>query len=236
MNLVEFNNTSFSYENKLVAKDISFTVSKGDYLCIIGENGSGKSTLMKGILGLVKPCKGSIFISEELKDSTIGYIPQQSDIQRNFPATVYEVVLSGCIKRNSLFPFYRKSDKVLAHENMEKMKISDLKNKCYSDLSGGQQQRVLIARALCATDKLIVMDEPITGLDQKTTLNLYGMLHNLNKNYGLSIIMVSHDIKTSLNYANKVVHMKNRMLFYGDVKDYKQSECGKKFLGGEIND
>lgn len=236
MNLVECKNISFSYENNVVVKNVSFKVSKGDYLCIIGENGSGKSTLVKGILGLIKPYKGNIFISEELKKTTIGYIPQQSDIQRNFPATVYEVVLSGCIKRSSIFPFYSKENKVLACESMRKLKILNLKNRCYSELSGGQQQRVLIARALCATDKLIIMDEPITGLDQKSTLDMYNMIDNLNKEYELSIIMVSHDIKTSLNHANKILHMSNELLFFGDVKDYKQSEVGKRFLGGGSND
>lgn len=236
MNLVECKDISFSYENNVVVKNVSFKVSKGDYLCIIGENGSGKSTLVKGILGLIKPYEGNIFISEELKKSTIGYIPQQSDIQRNFPATVYEVVLSGCIKRNNMFPFYSKENKILAFESMRKLKILNLKNRCYSRLSGGQQQRVLIARALCATDKLIIMDEPITGLDQKSTLDMYNIIDNLNKEYELSIIMVSHDIKTSLNYADKILHMSNELLFYGDVKDYKQSEVGKRLLGGGSDD
>lgn len=204
----------------------------GDYLCIVGENGSGKSTLIKGILGLLKPTGGTLTVAEELKKSGIGYLPQQTAAQRDFPAAVWEVVLSGCLKRRQNRPFYSAAERELAKLNMEKLGITDLKDQCYRELSGGQQQRVLIARALCATDKLLILDEPITGLDPSAIQDFYHLVERLNKKDGVAIVMVTHDLKNVLPYASKILHLKQRTVFYGAPAEYEESPEGREFLGG----
>ena len=191
------------YETQAVLENISFEIHSGDYFCIVGENGSGKSTLMKTILGLQPPISGTIEFGDGLKNNEIGYLPQQSEVQRDFPASVYEIVLSGC--QNSLGRgfFYNKEHKELALYNIKRMGIEHLKNRCYRELSGGQQQRVLLARALCATKKLLLLDEPVSGLDPCVTEDLYELIKTLNYD-GLTIIMISHDIVNIKNYANKI--------------------------------
>lgn len=234
--LIKCEHVDFGYENHDAVIDVTMEVNPGDYLCIVGENGSGKSTLMKGLLGLLKPTSGTLTVSEELKKTGIGYLPQQTAAQKDFPATVYEVVLSGCLSRRGNKPFYSKAEKELVATNMNRLGISYLKKHCYRELSGGQQQRVLIARALCATDKLLILDEPITGLDPAASQEFYQLVHHLNKDEGVSILMVSHDIGNVVSQANKILHLKQNVLFYGDTKDYINSNTGKEFLGGDGNE
>lgn len=232
MSLITCKNLSFEYDGIAVVKDINFDVTDGDYLCIVGENGTGKSTLIKGLLRLKKPFQGEIVLNQELAANQIGYLPQQTIIQADFPASVFEVVLSGCLNNLGFKPFYTGKEKRLAKENMQKLGINHLKNDCYRDLSGGQKQRVLLARALCATKKIIVLDEPAAGLDPIVTNELYELIHNINSKYGITIVMVSHDIKATLRYASHILHLHNTQLFFGSTEEYLQSEVGRKFVGG----
>ncbi len=231
--LIRCEHVDFGYENHDAVIDVSMEINPGDYLCILGENGSGKSTLMKGILGLLKPTAGTLVVDEELRRTGIGYLPQQTAAQRDFPATVYEVVRSGCLSHLGRRPFFSRADKALAMENMEKLGIAGLSRKCYRELSGGQQQRVLIARALCATKKLLILDEPITGLDPSAIQELYALIRKLNREDKVTILMVSHDVQNVVYQANKILHLQQRVLFYGSVKDYVKSRAGLEFLGGD---
>lgn len=231
--LLKCEHVDFGYENYDVVKDVTMEIRESDYLCIVGENGSGKSTLMKGLLGLLKPTGGTITLSDELKKSGIGYLPQQTPAQKDFPATVQEVVISGCLGKRGKRPFYSREEKKTAAMNMERLGITELKKSCYRDLSGGQKQRVLIARALCATDKLLILDEPITGLDPSTTQDFYHVIRHLNRDERVAVLMVSHDIQNIIHQANKILHLKQSVLFYGDVEEYKKTAFGKEFLGGE---
>ena len=203
MSLLLCENLNVGYNGKTVAAGINFSVEEGDYFCIFGENGSGKSTLMKTILGLIPPVSGKIEFSKELKGNQIGYLPQLKDFQKNFPASVQEVVLSGRLGSLGIFPFYRKSDYLLMMENLYKLGIADLRKKSYQQLSGGQQQRVLLARALCAAKKMIVLDEPVTGLDPDSQAEMYATIEKLNKNDKMTVIMISHDVGAASKYANK---------------------------------
>lgn len=216
------------YDGRAVEKSLNFSVNKGDYLCVVGENGSGKSTLMKTLLGLLAPVGGQILIGDDLKANEIGYLPQQTIVQRDFPASVREIVLSGCQSRCGLRPFYNKEEKALAAENMERMGITALADRCYRELSGGQQQRVLLARALCATRKVLLLDEPVSGLDPKVTLEMYELIRRLNQD-GITIIMISHDIEAAVRYASHILHIGNT-IFFGTVDEYKNSDIGKFFL------
>lgn len=227
-------NLSVGYENRVVAENIDFVVNQGDYLCIVGENGSGKSTLMKTLLGLKTPTSGEIVFGDGLKRNEIGYLPQQTAVQRDFPASVYEVVLSGCVGKNGWKPFYSGADKALAKENIEKMGITELANRCYRELSGGQQQRVLLARALCATKKILLLDEPVAGLDPRVTVEMYHTIAQLNTD-GVTIIMISHDI-AAVKYASHVLHIGHRPLFFGTREDYIASDVGKVFFKTEVYD
>ncbi len=214
---------SLGYDGKEIVKDLDFQVERGDYLCIVGENGSGKSTLMKTLLGLIPPLKGTIERGDGLKRAEIGYLPQQTVIQKDFPASVREIVLSGCQNRGGFRPFYSSEDKRTAAENMEKMGISDLAGRCYRELSGGQQQRVLLARALCATRKILLLDEPVAGLDPKVTFEMYSLIEGLNKNDGVTVIMISHDIAAALLYADHILHI-GRTVFFGTKEEYENSD------------
>lgn len=229
--LIVCEHMDLGYEDQDAVIDVSMEIDPGDYLCIVGENGSGKSTLMKGLLGLLKPTGGKLMMDEELKRTGIGYLPQQTVAQRDFPATVYEVVRSGCLSRRGIRPFYTRKENQLALECMEKLNILPLKEHCYRALSGGQQQRVLIARALCATSKLLVLDEPVTGLDPSAIQELYQILQRLNREDGVTILMVSHDIRNVVGQADKILHLGQRVLFYGSTEAYKRSEIGRRFLG-----
>ncbi|MCL2639035.1 MAG: ABC transporter ATP-binding protein [Oscillospiraceae bacterium] len=209
------------YEGKAVVKNISFAVNAGDYLCIVGENGSGKSTLMKTLLRLKSPMSGKIEAGDGLHLNEIGYLPQQTVIQKDFPASVREVVLSGCLNGCGLRPFYNRKEKKLAAENMEKLGITNLAKRCYRELSGGQQQRTLLARALCATRKILLLDEPTAGLDPVATAEMYDLIAELNKS-GTSIIMISHDIANAVKYASHILHIGGQtMQFYGEVAKYE---------------
>ena len=219
---------SCGYEQIAVVTGVNFSVNAGDYLCILGENGSGKSTLVKTLLGLVKPIGGSIETGDDLKRNEIGYLPQQTDVQRDFPASVWEVVLSGCLAGSGFRPFYNKQEKELAKQNIEKMGLKGFKKRCYRELSGGQQQRVLLARSLCATRKLLLLDEPVSGLDPKVTLEMYDLISKLNRDDGVTVIMISHDINAALKYATHVLHVSHDV-FFGTRDEYLKSDYIKRF-------
>ncbi|MGN0470749.1 MAG: metal ABC transporter ATP-binding protein [Acutalibacteraceae bacterium] len=230
MELISCNSVSFSYENTSVIKDLSFSVNSGDYLCIVGENGSGKSTLIKGLLGLKNPSSGQIVRGSELKSNEIGYLPQQTPAQKDFPASVFEVVLSGRLNSRGIRPFYTKNDKKIAEENIKRLGIEHLQKRSYRELSGGQQQRVLLARALCASKKLLLLDEPVTGLDPIVTEEMYRLIDELNKKEKITIIMVSHDIVSSVKYATHILHLNHKHSFFGTTEDYINSPVGKYFF------
>lgn len=232
MALITCDNVSFSYENQTVVNELSFSVQRGDYLCIIGENGTGKTTLMKGLLGLKKPSGGKITEGDDFIATEIGYVPQQTMMQKDFPASVYEVVISGCLNQRGLRPGYSKENKERVHANMELLGITELSKKCYRNLSGGQQQRVLLARSLCATKSLLLLDEPTTGLDPVATAEFYSLIDNLNQKHGITIIMISHAIKESIEHAKRILHLSHHTYFFGTTKEYKNSNLGKHFLGG----
>ena len=231
MELIQCSDLSLGYEGKTVAEHISFTVSEGDYLCIVGENGSGKSTLVKTLLGLQQPLSGTIE-KHFAAGSAIGYLPQQTPVQKDFPATVEEIVRSGFLARSGLRPFYTRAEKQLAAEKMERLGITALRKRCYRELSGGQQQRVLLARALCATGNLLLLDEPVAGLDPKVTNDMYELIHALNRDDHITIIMVSHDIAAVSSYATHVLHVLHGSAFFGTAKEYAESEVGKIFRQG----
>lgn len=220
MSQIKCENLTLGYGSQEILSGLSFEVNRGDYLCIVGSNGSGKTTLMKTVLGLTKPLGGSIEFSDGLSASGIGYLPQQTDVQRDFPASVYEIVISGCLGRGGFHPFYTKADKALAAQAMERMDIKGLKNRCYRELSGGQQQRVLLARALCATRDILLLDEPVAGLDPKVTADMYALIDSLNKNDGVTVIMISHDIDKALKYASHILHI-GTDIFFGTRAEYE---------------
>ena len=233
MALLTCRDVSLGYDGHEIVRDLSFKVESGDYLCIVGENGSGKSTLMKTILGLQSPMHGKMLTGDGLKQNEIGYLPQQTVVQRDFPASVWEIVLSGCQGRQGLRPFYTKADKALARENIRKMGLESLVRRCYRELSGGQQQRVLLARALCATRKMILLDEPVSGLDPKVTAEMYDLIDALNKSDGITVIMISHDIGAAVKYADHILHV-GQDLFFGTTDEYVRSSSAQDFLkGGE---
>ena len=231
-------NLSLGYDGKTVVSNLSFTVNEGDYLCIVGANGSGKSTLMKTILNLKTPMSGNISMRGTSRE--IGYLPQQTIVQKDFPASVREVVLSGCLNRRGLRPYYNKTEKQMAQDNMEKLGIASIAKSCYRELSGGQKQRVLLARALCATRKILLLDEPTAGLDPQATADMYELIAALNT-AGITIIMVSHDIGASVKYASHILHVgpegdnNQGAAFFGNKAEYIESEIGRKYaaLGGE---
>ena len=226
---------TLGYETHAVARNISFDVVRGDYLCIVGENGSGKSTLVKTLLGLQPLLGGTISRSPALKRSPIGYLPQQTPVQRDFPATVEEIVLSGFLAKAGLRPFYTKQEKALAAEKMERLGVTSFRKRCYRELSGGQQQRVLLARALCATDTMLLLDEPVAGLDPKVTQEMYELIEGLNQKDGITILMVSHDIAAVLGYATHILHVMHGSCFFGTTEEYQASEAGKLFAGGDTH-
>lgn len=238
MALLTVQDLSLGYDSHIIVKDMSFSVNEGDYLCIVGENGSGKTTLMRTLLRLQEPLSGRILTGDGLKDNEIGYLPQQTAVQKDFPASVKEIVLSGCQGRCGMKPFYGREEKQLAEENMDRMGILPLAKRCYRELSGGQQQRVLLARALCATRKVLLLDEPVAGLDPKVTGEMYETISQLNKN-GITVIMISHDIAAALRYASHILHIGDSV-YFGTKDEYMNSETGKYFVirheGGDTLD
>lgn len=225
-------NVGFAYGGETVLSGVNFSVNAGDYLCIVGENGSGKSTLMKGILGLKEPSEGEIVFGDGLKANEIGYLPQQTGIQRDFPASVGEVVLSGRISGMGHRLFYSRADREAASENLERMGIEELKDRCYMELSGGQQQRVLLARAMCATKKLLLLDEPVTGLDPNAANEMYNLIKLINLCDKISVIMVTHDVHEAVRYATHILHLGHGQLFFGSVEEYRKSVHVRRLLGG----
>lgn len=224
-------NLAVGYEGRAVLENLNFSVCPGDYLCIVGENGSGKSTLMKTILGLQPPVRGKVLTGDGLRKNKIGYLPQQTPVQRDFPASVREIVLSGCQGRCGGRPFYSKGEKQLAQTAMERMQVAALAKRCYRTLSGGQQQRVLLARALCAAQNMLLLDEPVSGLDPNVTGEMYGLIQRLNREDGVTILMISHDITATLTYASHILHL-GRRVFFGTKADYLR-EFPQAWKGGE---
>lgn len=227
MALLTCQNLCLGYEGKVILHDLNFEIESGEYLCIVGENGSGKSTLMRTLLALQPPMSGKVLTGDGLSPNEIGYLPQQTVVQKDFPATVWEIVLSGCQGQCGLRPFYTKAQKQLAADNIEKMGISHLTKRCYRELSGGQQQRVLLARALCATKKILLLDEPVSGLDPKVTAEMYQLIASLNCD-GITVIMISHDMQAALTYASHILHV-GPTVFYGTKEAYMESTMPKDF-------
>ena len=223
------------YEGKSVLQELNFEVFAGDYLCIVGENGSGKSTLMKTFLGLQPPISGRILTGDGLRKNEIGYLPQQTVVQKDFPAAVREIVLSGCQGRCGSRPFYSKEEKQLAAAAMDRMQLAQLAKRCYRELSGGQQQRVLLARALCATRKMLLLDEPVSGLDPKVTAEMYALIAELNRNDGITVIMISHDITAAVKYASHLLHIGDTV-FFGTKAEYLRSPQGRLFAAEKGGD
>ena len=227
--LIVCRDVSLGYEGQSVLTHLDLTVRAGDYLCIVGDNGSGKSTLLRGLLGLLAPQQGEIWRAGELRRGAVGYLPQQTRAQRDFPATVFEVVLSGCLNGRGMRFFYSGAQRSRALMNMGKLGILELKDQCYRDLSGGQQQRVLLARALCAASSLLILDEPITGLDPAAAQDLYKILAYLNEKEGMAVVMVTHDLKAALRGARTVLHIGRSSVFLGTAAEYLASPQGRRF-------
>lgn len=219
MSLIDIKNLSLGYDGNIVLKNVNLKIEENAFLCVVGPNGSGKSTLIKGILGLIKPISGTITFNN-LKQNFIGYMPQETKVDSNFPASVLEIVLSGTLNKKSASLFYTKEDKKLAIKNLKILGIESLKNKHFSELSGGQRQKVLLARSLCATSKLLILDEPSNNLDSKSKKNLYDILTNLNKNYNITIIMITHDLDHNNLIGNKILSLREDDIFYGTTEDF----------------
>lgn len=232
MPIIECKDLSFAYDGQTVISGINFSVSQGDYLCIVGGNGSGKSTLMKGLLGLKKPQSGEIILGDGLKRTEIGYLPQQTELQRDFPATVMEVVLSGRLSSLGKRCFYNKEDRREAERNLDRMGMLELKSKSYQELSGGQQQRVLLARALGAAKRALLLDEPVAGLDPVATTEMYNLLKLINLCDGVTVVMVSHDAPAALRYSTHILHLGSSQLFFGTVAEYVKSDDAGFLRGG----
>ena len=232
MAILTCKNASFGYDGEVVLSGIDFTLCGGEYMCILGENGAGKSTLVKGILGLISPVTGEIEFGEALRACEVGYLPQQTQVQKSFPASVLEVVLSGRINSMGMRPFYNRKDREDAVKKLELMGMKGMERRSFQELSGGQKQRVLLARAMCAAGRLILLDEPVSGLDPAATTDLYELIADINKNMGMTVIMVSHDTQAAVKYASHIMQLSHTQLFYGTVDDYKNSEVGHDYLKG----
>lgn len=232
MTLISCQDVTLAYNHTPVVTGLTFSVSPGDYCCVIGENGSGKSTLAKALVGLKAPETGSIDYGDGLRMTEIGYLPQQNEIQRSFPASVSEIVLSGCMSRLGRRPFFGRGERRRALDALERLSLSSLKNRPYGELSGGQQQRVLLARALCATSKLLVLDEPASGLDPLISKDLYRIIRSLNEEDGITIVMISHDIRSAVQESSHILHLHNRTLFFGRATDYRETPLGRAFAVG----
>lgn len=223
MSIINVENLCVSYDTGTVLENINFSVDKGDYLCIVGENGSGKSTLVKALLGLLKIRKGKIEFKEGLSGKDIGYLPQSFHSQKDFPASVGEIVLSGTLNKRGLRPFYSAKEKDLAHSCMHQLGICDLSKKCFNELSGGQQQRVLLARALCASGKLLLLDEPVTALDPDASEDFYRLVKQLNNEKKITVIMITHDLSKAMEYSNKILHLSFGKSFFGTKEEYLET-------------
>lgn len=214
-------NLAIGYDGKAIVQNMNFSVNTGEYLCVIGENGAGKSTFMKTLLGLQPPIQGEILFGDNLKQNEIGYLPQQTEVQKDFPASVREIVLSGCQNQLGLRPFYNRKEKSYAEAILNKLQITDWAEQCYRELSGGQKQRVLLARALCATKKMLLLDEPVAGLDPKAAKEMYYLIQKINREENITVIMISHDIQIAVNYASHVMKI-GPNIFYGTSEEYRR--------------
>ncbi len=223
MSLISFKNVKLGYKNKLVVDNLTIDIQKGDFLCVLGSNGSGKTTFVRSLVGLTPLLEGSIEFADSFDRKAIGYLPQQTSVQSDFPASAYEVVISGCLNKCGLFPFYSAKQKEYANEIMKSFGIDRFASHCFRELSGGQQQRVLLARAICASSELLILDEPITGLDPQTTEEMYCAISKLNQK-GMTVIMISHDTDKATKYASKILHLSRRFPFYGKTEDYLKSD------------
>lgn len=221
---------AIGYDGKAIVQKLDLSINQGEYLCIVGENGAGKSTLVKTLIGLLQPVRGKIALGDGMSQEEIGYLPQQTETQKDFPASVREIVLSGCQNRCRLRPFYNRKEKMRAEEMMRRLQITDLEKRCYRELSGGQQQRTLLARALCATKKLLLLDEPVSGLDPKATEEMYQLIRSINREEKITIVMISHDIQAAITYASHILYLGDT-LFYGTKEEFLQNKAGEKFLG-----
>ena len=221
MSLISFEKVTLGYEGQPVVENLDFSVNAGDYLCVLGQNGSGKTTMMKALLGLLPPMSGKII--KNTANNAVGYLPQQQPSQADFPAGVWEVVLSGCQGKHRFSPFYSKEDKELATENMELLSISHLANRSFRELSGGQKQRVLLARTLCAAKDLLLLDEPATGLDPVVTAELYELVHTINRTQNVTVIMISHDVEQAMRSATHILHLSHQMLYFGKACEYDRN-------------
>ncbi len=219
MSLIELKNLTLGYEKDIILKNINISIEENDFICIVGPNGSSKSTLVKGILGLIKPIKGKV-IYNGLKQNYIGYMPQETKVDANFPASVLEIVLSGTLNKNSKSFFYTKEQKEIAINNLKLLGIEKIKNKSFCDLSGGQRQKVLLARSLSATTKLLILDEPSNNLDSKSKNELYETIVDLNKNHNITIIMITHDLDHDNLIGNKILSLREDDIFFGSVDDF----------------
>ena len=236
MTLINCKDLTIGYDGLIAVSNLSFKIEENDYLCIIGDNGTGKSTLLKALLGLKHISGGKIEYLSNLKKSQIGYLAQQTEVQKFFPASVNEIVLSGCLNKIGIKPFYGICEKKRAENALDTLGISKLKKKCYRELSGGQQQRVLLARALCASDKMLVLDEPTTGLDPYMTTEFFSFIKKMNEEKGIAMVMVTHDTHCAVKYSKHILHLKDDDFFYGSTEEYINSEIGKKYIGGHKHD
>ncbi|MBO5454445.1 MAG: ATP-binding cassette domain-containing protein [Clostridia bacterium] len=231
--LISCIDASFGYDSRAVVENLDFTIYQGDYVFIVGENGSGKSTLVKGILSLIKPLKGNIEFENGLKKNDIGYFPQQTEIKSDFPASVKEIVISGCVSNSKGRFFYSREDKKTAEEKMKLLDIYDIQAKSFASLSGGQKQRVLLARALCAAKSMLILDEPASNLDPVVTEEFYRIIDKINREAGITVLMVSHDVRGTVKFAQKVLHLGEEENFFGNLDAYLSSDVGKRFIGGK---
>lgn len=232
MALMTLRDVTVAFEGHAAVEHVSLALRRGEYTVMLGRNGSGKSTLMRAMLGLVRPKSGQIRIGDGLRRDRIGYMPQKTQAQRDFPAAVEEVVRSGLINRMGRRVFYTAEEKARALENMRLLGIDGLRKASYATLSGGQQQRVLLARALCATKSLLLLDEPVTGLDPIVTGEFYQLIRRINRESGIAVVMVSHDIESAVKDASHILHLQETALFFGTTEEYKRSPVGRRFLGG----
>lgn len=230
--LLECKELCVFYEGKQILNNVSFEIYDGDFVCIVGENGAGKSTLTNAILGLLPVASGTITMHGITK-SDIGYLPQKFKVAANFPASVKEVVMSGFVGKTFFSPFYSKKQKCKADDAMRLLGLDSIKNRSYLELSGGQQQRVLLARAVCAAEKLVLLDEPVTGLDIAATNNFYNLICHLNTHHDMTILMVSHDIETAVKYCGKVLHLGDGVQYFGSAKEYTNTGTYKRFVQKE---
>lgn len=219
MSLIEVVHLTLGYDHQEVISDLSLTIEEGDFVCIVGPNGAGKSTFVKGLLGILKPMRGKVLF-HDLKQNFIGYMPQESKVDKHFPASVMEIVLSGTLNQVGWNSFYHKKEKQKAEETLKLLGISSLKNQHFSDLSGGQRQKVLLARGLCASSKLLILDEPSNNLDQSSKMELYQILKSLNQNKGMTILMITHDLDHHNLIGNKILSLEKGHYFYGSVEEF----------------